>query len=88
MFGKYQKGNNNDEFSELIQRLNNDKEFYNEFVLEFIGDAKKLNKALEKKGYLGGEVIDNNKLLLCATEMRTQDEIDDFVNITKGFMGE
>lgn len=66
----------------------NDKEFYNEFVLEFIGDAKKLNKALEKKGYLGGEVIDNNKLLLCATEMRTQDEIDDFVNITKGFMGE
>ena len=30
LFGKYQKGNNNEEFSNLIQKLKNDKDFYNE----------------------------------------------------------
>ena len=30
LFGKYQKGNNNEEFSNLIKKLKNDKDFYND----------------------------------------------------------
>lgn len=32
LFNKYQKGNNNDEFSELVVKLKNDKEFYNKAI--------------------------------------------------------
>ena len=56
----------------------NNNEFFNEFVLEYNGDLKKLEKKLEKLGYLGGLVIDNNKMLFCATEMNTLDEIISF----------
>ena len=56
----------------------NNNEFFNEFVLEYNGDLKKLEKKLEKLAYLGGLVIDNNKMLFCATEMNTLDEIISF----------
>ena len=56
----------------------NNNEFFNEFVLEYNGDLKKLEKKLEKLAYLGGLIIDNNKMLFCATEMNTLDEIISF----------
>ena len=56
----------------------NNNEFFNEFVLEYNGDLKKLEKKLEKLGYLGGLIIDNNKMLFCATEMNSIDEIKNF----------
>ena len=56
----------------------NNNEFFNEFVLEYNGDLKKLEKKIEKLAYLGGLVIDNNKMLFCATEMNTLDEIISF----------
>lgn len=57
-----------------------DKEFFNEFVLEYKGNAKKLNKYLEKQGYLGGLVLDDDKMLFCATEMNTIDDIENLVD--------
>ena len=64
-----------------------DKEFYNEFVLEYTGknNIKKLNKYLEKYGYLGGLELDNNKLLFCATENRLSDEIIDLCELIKDY---
>lgn len=56
----------------------NNNEFFNEFVLEYNGDLKKLEKKLEKLGYLGGLIIDNNKMLFCATEMNSVEEIMNF----------
>ena len=56
----------------------NKNEFFNEFVLEYNGDLKKLEKKLEKLGYLGGLIIDNNKMLFCATEMNSVEEIMNF----------
>ena len=56
----------------------NNNEYFNEFVLEYNGDLKKLEKKLEKLAYLGGLIIDNNKMLFCATEMNTLDEIISF----------
>ena len=63
------------------------KEFYDEFVLEYTGkgNSKKLNKYLEKFGYLGGLELDNNKLLFCATEMRLSDEIIDLCELVKEY---
>ena len=64
-----------------------DKEFYNEFVLEYTGknNAKKLNTYLEKYGYLGGLELGNNKLLFCATENRLSDEIIDLCELIKEY---
>lgn len=66
---------------------NNKKEFYNEFVLEYTGkgNAKKLNKYLEKFGYLGGLELNNNELLFCATENRLSDEIIDLCELIKEY---
>ena len=63
------------------------KEFYNEFVLEYNGknNAKALNKFLEKYGYLGGLELDNNKLLFCATENRLSEEIIDLCELIKEY---
>ena len=61
------------------------KEFFDEFVLSYKKDAKKLNKYLEKHGYLGGLELGDGLILFCATEMNTKDEIDDFVSVIEKF---
>lgn len=60
-------------------------EFFNEFVLKTNLDLKKLNKYLEKHGFLGGLDLGNNACLFCATEMRTLDEINEFIRLVKEF---
>ena len=68
----------------LFTKVTN-KEFFDEFVLSYKKDAKKLNKYLEKNGYLGGLELGNGLILFCATEMNTKDEIDDFVSLVAKF---
>ena len=61
------------------------KPFLKEFVIKSLIDINKLNQKLMTKGFLGGLNIGNNLYLLCATEVRTKDEIDEFINIVKEF---
>jgi len=63
----------------------NNKEFFKEFVLQFKGDAEKLNKYLLDHDYLGGLVLENNNILFCATEKRTKEDIDNFVRLVGDF---
>ncbi len=53
--------------------------FIKEFVLKTDLDIDKLNAYLEEKGYLGGINIGSGYYLLCATETKTIDEINEFV---------
>jgi len=55
--------------------------FFKEFVLKYHGDANALHEFLLKHKYLGGLILDNNKILFCATEKRTKTEIDDFAKL-------
>lgn len=58
-----------------------DNDFFKEFVLRFKGDANRLNEFLLEHHYLGGLVLEDNKILFCCTEKRTKQEIDDFVRL-------
>ena len=57
-------------------------EFFDEFVT-VCPNTEKLLDALEEKGFLGGLPVFGNKILWCATEMNTKDEIDALVAIVK-----
>ena len=59
--------------SKGIKTLN--KNFYNEFVIEVDNSDKFLAK-LKDNGIIGGLKLDNNKILVAATEMNTQEDID------------
>jgi len=56
-----------------IKTLN--KDFYNEFVVEVDNTDKFLN-VLKEKNIIGGLKLDDNKVLIAATEMNTEDELD------------
>ncbi len=60
-----------------IKTLN--KNFFNEFVIEVV-DSDLFLKKLKLAGILGGIKIDTTKVLVCATEMNTEEEIMDYVN--------
>ncbi|GEL77350.1 aminomethyl-transferring glycine dehydrogenase subunit GcvPA [Tenuibacillus multivorans] len=59
--------------------------FFNEFVVNVKGDVASINKQLLDKGFIGGfdlgKVSDDwkNHMLMAVTEIRTKDEIDQFV---------
>lgn len=57
--------------------------FFKEFVVQSLINIDKLNLYLETKGFLGGLNLGNNQYLLCATEVRTKEEIDKFVSIVE-----
>lgn len=59
-----------------IKTLN--KQFYNEFVIE-VDDADKFLSKLKSNGIIGGLKIDKNKILVAATEMNTEEEIQDYI---------
>ena len=62
--------------SKGIKILN--KDFYNEFVAEVDNADKFLNK-LKAQDIIGGIKIDDKKVLICATEMNTEDEIEKYL---------
>lgn len=54
------------------------KNFYNEFVIE-VEDADKYLTKLKEANILGGIKLDNKKVLVCVTEMNTEEEILDYI---------
>ncbi|MFH1520703.1 MAG: aminomethyl-transferring glycine dehydrogenase subunit GcvPA [Candidatus Micrarchaeota archaeon] len=58
-------------------------QFYNEFVVTSPVDVKKLNDTLLENGFLGGVDLGNNRWLLCCTEMLSQDDLTEFLNVVK-----
>lgn len=59
----------------------NNHPFFKEFVLKFNGDINDFYKFMKSKGILPGLIIKDNFLLICATEARTKEEIDDYVRL-------
>lgn len=64
--------------------LLNTKPFFNEFTIKLDKDIKEVNKALHKKGFVGGydasaDYGQDHAYLLAATEKRTKEEMDEFV---------
>lgn len=64
-----------DELSQIkgVKLLN--KSFFNEFTIELNKDAKEVNKKLLEKNIIGGLVVENNKMVLAATELTSKDDI-------------
>ncbi len=64
-------------------RLTYDKEFFNEFCVDYDGDLDNLLKRLADNGILGGVKIDEKTLMVAVTEKRTIEEMNQFVELTK-----
>ena len=60
-----------------------DKPFFKEFVVETKFSVDDFLNYMEDAGYLAGVKIDNNHLLVCASEVRTKEEIDDYVKLVE-----
>ena len=52
--------------------------FFNEFVIE-VNDSESFLENLKSNGILGGIKLDNKRILVCATEMNTEEEILNYV---------
>ena len=61
------------------------KEFFHEFVTE-CPDAEGLNAFLSERGFLGGLMLSKNRLLWCATEMNTREEIEKAAALVKEYL--
>ncbi|TCI22660.1 aminomethyl-transferring glycine dehydrogenase subunit GcvPA [Exiguobacterium sp. SL-9] len=63
---------------------------FNEFVVDFGVDAEHVSRHLLEAGIIGGlplgsyETERQTQMLLCATELRTKEEIDQFVEVVGG----
>lgn len=54
------------------------KNFFNEFVIE-VDNADKFLSKLKENNILGGIKIDNKRILVCTTEMNTQEDIVNYI---------
>lgn len=69
------------ELSEKLAKVGTktlNKIFFNEFVIQ-VDNSDKFLSNLKKNNIIGGIKLDNNKILVCATEMNTQEEIDNYI---------
>lgn len=64
-----------------------DKPFFHEFVTECPAKPEKLMEHLEENGYLGGLTLPDGRILWCATEMNTKEEIDGLACLVKEVCG-
>lgn len=70
----------------LAQKLSNKgyniltKNFFNEFVVE-VENADEFLNTLKTNNILGGLKISDNKILVCTTEMNTEEEIDEYIKL-------
>ena len=74
--------NNAHKLSEMLEQkgiktLN--KNFFNEFVIKVENSDEFLSK-LKLNNILGGIKLNNNNILVCATEMNSEEEIEKYVN--------
>ena len=56
-------------------------EFLNEFCVDYDGDADELLARLASKGILGGVKVGEHTIMMAVTEMRTQQEMDQLVQL-------
>jgi glycine dehydrogenase subunit 1 len=56
------------------------KTFFNEFVIELPRESKQMIEDLATCGIIGGYPLEGNKMLVCATEMTTDDDIQELVD--------
>lgn len=56
------------------------KNFFNEFVLE-VNNADEFLSKLKSNNILGGLKLDDTKILVCTTEMNTEEEIEEYVKL-------
>ena len=62
----------------------NKKPFYNEFIMKAPeGSSEKISSNLLKNGILGGLKLDEDKILICCTELNTVQDIESYVSILK-----
>ena len=64
-----------------------DQPFFHEFVTECPVDGDALLSRLESRGFLGGLLLKDNRLLWCATEMNEKAEIDQLAELVKEVCG-
>ena len=62
-----------------------DKPFFKEFVVETKFNSDEFLKYMEDNGILAGVKIDNNQILVCASEVRTKEEIDCYVKLVEAY---
>ena len=68
----------------LSEKLNNlgikteNKNFFNEFVIN-VDNADRLLNELKSNGIIGGIKLSDNRILVCATEMNAEQEINDYI---------
>ena len=60
-----------------------DQPFFNEFCLTYEGDVDALQKKCAEKGYLAGVKVDEHIIMFAVTEKRTQEDMDDLVDVIK-----
>ena len=56
------------------------KDFFNEFVLE-VDDAKTFIEKMKQNGILAGLYLSDNKVLVCTTEVNTEEEIKRYIDL-------
>ena len=70
-------------FADKLEHLQNvqvcNDSFFNEFVVSLPCDAGQVVKAMEARGIIAGLEVAKNKLLLCVTEMTTEEHMNQFV---------
>ncbi len=57
--------------------------FFNEFTIQLNKDPKEVNKRLLEKKIIGGLALENNQMLIAATEMTSDEHINKFVKELK-----
>ena len=61
-----------------IKTLN--KIFFNEFVIE-VPDSDSFLKKLKEANILGGIKLDSKRILVCATEMNSEEDIETYISV-------
>jgi glycine dehydrogenase subunit 1 len=61
----------------------NKKPFYNEFYMKAPGSLGNISSNLLKNGILAGLNLDEDKILICCTELNTVQDIESYVSILK-----
>lgn len=56
------------------------KDFFNEFVLE-VTNAKSFIEEMKQNGIIAGLYLSENKILVCTTEVNTEDEINRYIEL-------
>ena len=66
-------------------RMTYDKEFFNEFCIDYDGDVDALLEHLASHGIIGGLKTGDHTLMLAVTEKRTKEVVDHLVKLMKEF---